>query len=948
MSRDLIDDTGLMSVAGIEALYQDYQANPASVPASWVHYFRSLDGLDIEASASQPRPTAPAVDVKSPAPQQSQDSRAAPADDLKVFNLINAYRTYGHRKAQINPISTESPAHPTELALQKFGLSEADLQRSFPSGGITSSETASLQEIIEALEATYCSTIGVEYIGLQNAEMESWLQQHIEPKRFRPELSIDQKRLILEHLNKSELFEAFLHTKYPGQKRFSLEGGETLIPILASILDTGSQLGLQEFYVAMAHRGRLNVLANILNKSYGDIFTEFESGYIPNTFEGSGDVKYHKGFSSRFSTGQGKEVAISLAANPSHLEAVNALVLGQVRARQIQLRDERTQEKVVPIIIHGDAAISGQGIVYETMQLYRLRGYSSGGSIHIVINNQIGFTTLPKDSRSTLYCTDIARTFGAPVFHVNGEDPEGCVYATNLAIELRQRFHCDVVIELNCYRKYGHNEGDEPAFTQPLEYQLIHQKRPVRELYRDNLIQQGVLERQVAEQLESEFKASLQKALDSKREEVEGSEKLGLSLPEQKAPDFGPVETAVPLKRLQELTQNFCSIPSDFSINRKLKRVIDARAKMLDGDPKSARIDWGMGEHLAFASLLDEGVHVRLSGQDSRRGTFSQRHAMWVDQKTAGKHFPLSKLHPKQGRFDVFNSPLSEYGVMGFEMGYAQAFEEALVCWEAQFGDFCNGAQIIIDQFLSTSEQKWGSAAPLTLLLPHGYEGQGPEHSSARMERFLQLCGDNNMRVVDPSTPAQLFHLLRRQVKSKEPKPLIVFTPKALLRLPACVSAPEELSTGSFQEIIDDPKDAKGVERLIFCTGKVYYDLLAEREKRGAEDTRIIRIEQLYPIHRDGLRAVVAKYPKIKHCFWAQEEPRNMGAWHFIKPFLQREYVGTGIEVAYAGRPRSASPAAGSLALHSMQHQALLEHAFCGVQTLDSEELDPGMAEIEG
>ncbi|MCB1136585.1 MAG: 2-oxoglutarate dehydrogenase E1 component, partial [Chlamydiia bacterium] len=649
--------------------------NPASVPGSWAAYFASVDSAEGQINHSPRTPAA------APSPALTQDHR--------VFNLILAYRAYGHLRAKVNPIATHTPSFPYELDLSRFGFKERDLGIEVPTGGLLPGLTAPLKDIIAVLEETYCGRIGLEYMDLQNPDMETWLQQEIEPKRFRPRLTIDQKKMILNHLNKSELFESFLHTKYTGQKRFSLEGGETLIPILGAILETGSELGLSEFYIGMAHRGRLNVLSNILNKSYGDIFSEFEEGYIPDSFEGSGDVKYHKGFKSQRTLESGREISVHLAANPSHLEAVNPLVQGQVRARQILMGDERTQQKAIPILIHGDAAVAGQGIVYETLQLCHLPGYSVGGTIHVVVNNQIGFTTLPKDARSTRYCTDIAKSFGAPVFHVNAEDPEGCVYATNLALELRQRFHTDVFIELNCWRKYGHNESDEPAYTQPLEYQLINSKRPVRELYRDDLIHQGVVERQVAEQLEEEFKASLQAALDTERgspSQKNGNGKEGASNGKNRDLLFQPVATAVPLQTLKEICARFSTVPEGFTINRKLKRIVEQRVEMLEGDAGKASIDWGMGEHLAMASLLWDGTHVRLSGQDSRRGTFSQRHAMWVDQKLERKYFPLSHLKEDQGRFDVFNSPLSEYAVMGFDMGYSLANPEALVMWEAQFG----------------------------------------------------------------------------------------------------------------------------------------------------------------------------------------------------------------------------------------------------------------------
>ena len=853
----------------------------------------------------------------------------APTADIRVYNLITAYRTYGHLLAETNPISTKKPGEVVELSLLRLGFSAKEEEELFPTCGLLPEKEAKLKDIVAALKDIYCRGIGIEYMGLQNPAVIEWLQQRIEPSRFRPNLAIEQKKAILTHLNRSELFEVFLHTKYTGQKRFSLEGGETLIPILAGAIDTGANLGVEEFFLGLAHRGRLNVLANILNKSYGDIFSEFEDYSDPGSFEGSGDVKYHKGYRSEVETDSGRKVKLCLAANPSHLESVDAVLLGHVRARQVAMND--AFDKAIPILIHGDAAIAGQGVVYETLQLYRLPGYATGGCIHIIINNQIGFTTLPKDARSTRYCTDIAQGFNAPVFHVNGENPEECVHATQLAIELRQRFRCDVFIELNCYRKYGHNEGDEPAFTQPLEYQLIRKKKPIRELYRDDLIQQGVVERKVAEGLEEKFRAGLQEVLSGKKEELQQREALNEEedFPQKvtKHTLFDPVDTTCSKKELIEVAEAFCQVPEGFNIHRKLKRVVDGRLKMLQGDPDARVIDWGMGEHLAFGSLLWEGTHIRLSGQDSRRGTFSHRHAMWMDQKQQKKYFPLSHLKKDQGRFDVFNSPLSEYAVLGFEFGYSLGYETALVIWEAQFGDFCNGAQIIIDQYLATAEQKWGTRESLVLFLPHGYEGQGPEHSSARIERFLQLAGDYNMQVVNPTNPAQLFHLLRRQIKRTLRKPLVVFTPKALLRHPICASSFNEIAEGRFQEVIDDEDAGADAKLLLFSCGKIYYDLVAEREERGLKDVAIVRVEQLYPLHKEALAKLIKKYGSAKRCFWVQEEPSNMGGWDFIRPQLQ-ELLPKDLKLEYAGRQRSASPAVGSFSLHKQEHRAVMKVLF--------------------
>ncbi|MDP1834740.1 MAG: 2-oxoglutarate dehydrogenase E1 component [Chlamydiales bacterium] len=919
MRADDLTELGCANPALLEEMYLKFQADPVSVDPSWREILeRYDDNVDREVAAMTLKP-------------EVHYASEGSAGDLRIADLIAAYRTYGHLLANTNPIATKSTEEPRELLLSAMGFREEELSQLFPTAGLLPAEKAPLSEIVDALRQIYCRNVGVEYMGLQMPEMEVWLQQHIEPTRFQVELSIEDKKQILDYLNRSEFFESFLHTKYVGQKRFSVEGGETIIPMLNAIIEKGASLGLEEFVLGMAHRGRLNVLCNILHKSYAEIFSEFEEGYIPDSFEGSGDVKYHRGFEADYATSHGQCVKISLTPNPSHLEAVGPVVEGQVRARQILRNEGDGKDKVLPLVIHGDASIAGQGVVYETMQLYRLPGYDNGGTVHIIINNQIGFTTLPKDARSTRYCSDIARTFSAPVFHVNAEDPEGCIYATMLAVELRYRFHCDVFVELNCYRKYGHNEGDEPAFTQPLEYAIIRKKSPIREIYRDQLVSQGVLERHLAEAAEEEFRTSLNKI----KQAIEESIKKAASNQTKKEPKFRPrwdpfikIDTSVDIAEIRQVAERFCAIPEDFTIHPKLKRLLEDRLAMVSGAKDAPGIDWGMGEHLALATLLWEGHHVRLSGQDSRRGTFSHRHAMWMDQVRERKYFPLSHLKPGQGRFDVFNSPLSEYAALGFEYGYALSNPKALVAWEAQFGDFCNGAQIIIDQFMAPGEQKWGLHVPLVLLLPHGYEGQGPEHSSARMERFLQLCGDLNMQIVDPTTPAQLFHLLRRQVLMTDHKPLVVFTPKGLLRHPRCVSKLSDFTSGSFQEIIDDPLPPKNVDKVVFCCGRVYYDLLAAREEDRDKNVALIRIEQLYPLNSEKLKTLIEKYAKTEtRWMWVQEEPSNMGAWKYIRHRL-RDLLPTQHDPEYIGRGVSASPATGSHALHKRETIAILEAVF--------------------
>ncbi len=854
--------------------FQKFSTNPNAVEPTWRAFFQGWEMGQTE---------------------------AGPSPELKVYHLIEAYRMYGHLGATLNPIAVEGQSEIPELKIEKYGFS--GMEEMVPTCGFLNEKEAPLSQVVAALQKTYASSVGIEYMGLGMPELEKWLQEKIEPG-FPLPFSAEDKLEILQDLNKAELFETFLHTKFVGQKRFSLEGGETLIPMIAFLLESAAGGGVSEGVVGMAHRGRLNVLANIMNKSYASIFHEFEDHYTPDLEEGTGDVKYHKGFAGHLTTKKGKEIHVTLAANPSHLESVDPVVEGQCRAKQ----EIQGREAIIPILIHGDASLAGQGVIYETMQLGKLTGYQTGGTIHIVINNQIGFTTLPKDSRSTRYCTDIAHAFGAPVFHVNSEKPEECVYAAMLALEIRQKFKCDVFLDLNCYRKYGHNEGDEPAFTQPLEYQLIRKKRSIRELYREALLKEGVLQPALADQMEAQFKTFLGEAL----EKVEPS--LPASGQPAKDDPLKKYETAVAKDRLISLAEEFCKVPEGFAINPKIERLLKERLEMVHGKP----IDWGMGEHLAFATLLSDGIHVRLSGQDSRRGTFSHRHAMWVDQASEKKkYFALSHLKDQKAKFDIFNSSLSEFAVLGFEFGYSLSSPNALTIWEAQYGDFANGGQIIIDQYVAAAEQKWGVRSALTLMLPHGYEGQGPEHSSARIERYLQLAGHENFQVVQPTTPAQLFHVLRRQMVRKPQKPLILFTPKALLRHPQCVSALSDFVKGGFSAVIDDTTTS--AKRLLLCSGKVYYDLLAARKN---SDIAIVRIEELYPFPRQEILALLQKYASAKEIFWVQEEHANMGAWEFVQLQLKE------IPLRYVGRDRSASPAAGSFALHKQQHEQILREAL--------------------
>lgn len=890
-------ESNLANVALIEEMYAKYIDNPASVDSSWHKFFDEFGGDFQEGKV---------------------DLSKAPSD-IRVFQLINAYRTYGHLMAANNPVSTKKIEEPFELSLKTLGFKDEELYQEFPTCGLLPAATAPLSDIIKVLRTIYSDKIGVEYMGLHNPELELWLQQRIEPNGFKANFTIDQKKAILQSLNKSELFESFLHTKYVGQKRFSLEGAETFIPIMETFFATGASIGSEEFVIGMAHRGRLNILSNIMNKSYSEIFSEFEDGYIPESYEGSGDVKYHKGFLSEVITVKGHKVKVNLVPNPSHLESVDPVAEGQTKAKQIK-KNDMAQDRVVPILVHGDAAVSGQGVIYETMQLCNLNGYSTGGSVHIVINNQIGFTTLPEDARSTRYCTDIAKTFGSPVFHVNAEDPEGCVYAAQLAMEIRQKFKCDVFIDLLSYRKYGHNESDEPAFTQPQEYQIIRKKKSIREIYRDDLIQQGVLERQMAEALEVEFKSALQNALTQLK--FPSKEKVERTPVNEQGYSFQTIPTGVPKEQLQQLAKLFCTVPDGFKIHPKLENLLKERLEMVETKP----MDWGMAETLAYATLLWNGTDVRISGQDVCRGTFSHRHGVWMDQVVEKAYFPLAHLKENQGRFDLINSPLSEFAILAFEFGYSVALQEALVIWEAQFGDFSNGAQIVIDEYITTCEQKWNQKSRLTLFLPHGFEGQGPDHSSGRMERYLSLCGDNNIQVVYPSTPAQMFHLLRRQMVQPYIKPLVVFTPKGLLRFPECVSWVQDLTRGSFQTVIDDPKPPKKANRLVLCSGRIYYDLSAAREKMQVEDLAIVRIEQLYPLDVDALKEVFEKY-SVDNVLWVQEEPKNMGAWSFLEPRLKK-ILGQAKEITYVGRQQSASPANGSHAVHKKEQAAIINEVF--------------------
>jgi 2-oxoglutarate dehydrogenase E1 component len=887
------DHASLANLGFIEDEYRRYLENPESVDVSWRHFF---EGIDF-ASFLYRRPV----------------EGGAGSESLRIQELIQAYRRYGHLSAPINPLIQNSKPV-LELGLERLGFAETELDKPFPTLGFCGSDTASLREIIAALQEIYSSRIGFEYMDLGNPEMEKWMQERLEPKLVL-DLTVEEKHLLLEYLNKSEVFEKFLNTRYVGQTRFSIEGTETAIPMLAEIIERGSEENIEELWIGMAHRGRLNVLANILEKPYSMILEEFEDDTTLSFF-GNDDVKYHVGFTGEFSTRNGKKVLVGFPANPSHLESVDPVLLGQTRARQV-LKNDADGRRIIPLLIHGDAALAGQGVVYESMQLMRLPDYSVGGTIHLVLNNQIGYTTLPEEGRSTRYATDIAKAFGVPVLHVNAEDPESCLFAAKLAVDIRQKFQCDVFLDLIGYRKYGHNEGDEPSYTQPVQYKLIRSKKSIREIYLEQLAAAGILEQKIAETLEAEFKATMSEALAV----AQAKEKK--TPPKPPAAELLRTEkTGAGQEILEEVLKKFCHEPEGFHHHPKLQKWLENRLKMAQGN-----VDWATAEALSIGSMLLEKTAVRLAGQDARRGTFSQRHMIWADAENGSLYCPLCKMREGQGRFDVVNSPLTEYAGLGFEYGYSVGAPDALVLWEAQYGDFDNGAQIIIDQYIASAEQKWGASSSIVLLLPHGSEGAGPEHSSARLERFLQLSANDNMLIVNASTPAQYFHLLRRQVKRKAKKPLIVFTPKSLLRASACVSPFKECIDGSFQEVLDDALAPVDAERVLLCSGKVYYDLIAEREKRKKAGPAILRLEQIYPLHVEKLKKIIGKYRMMKECVWVQEEPENMGAWSYIAPKLA-ENLQNGVVLSKVSRPESPSPATGSKARYVQEQKTLIDAAL--------------------
>ncbi|MBW3604335.1 MAG: multifunctional oxoglutarate decarboxylase/oxoglutarate dehydrogenase thiamine pyrophosphate-binding subunit/dihydrolipoyllysine-residue succinyltransferase subunit [Actinobacteria bacterium] len=840
------------------------------------------------------------------------------AKQIAVQQLINMYRVRGHLIANLNPLMHDFQRLHPELDILTYGLTIWDLDREFLTGLQAGEPLMPLGGLLGLLRDAYCRTIGIEYMHIQEPEQKAWIQERVEG--VSTELDSQEQRHILGRLNNAEAFEKFLHTKFLGQKRFSLEGAESVIPMIDALLSSAADAGISDAVMGMTHRGRLNVLTNILGKSYEKIFTEFE-GYIdPDTVQGSGDVKYHMGTSGRHTSPNGNEIDVFLSGNPSHLEAVDPVVVGMARARLDQLEHRDDQYPVLPILLHGDAAFAGQGVVFETMSMSQLRGYRVGGTVHIVVNNQLGFTTAPHQSRSSEYATDVAKTVQAPIFHVNGDDPEACVRVIRLAFAFRQAFGKDVVVDMVCYRRHGHNEGDEPSYTQPIMYGAIENRRSVRKLYTEELVTRGDLTLDEAEESLEEFRAQLDTALEETRESAPSEPDVSLDVDVDGV--LPHIDTGVERERLERVATAITSWPDDFTVHPKLGKQLEKRRDLLDRDA----VDWAMAEALAFGTLLLEGTPIRMTGQDSRRGTFSQRHAVLMDYKTGGEYVPLEHLSDDQEMFKSYDSPLNEFAALGFEYGYSAARKDALVVWEAQFGDFVNGAQVVIDQFVTSAQDKWGQTSGLVMLLPHGYEGQGPEHSSARMERFLQAAAEDNIQIAQPSTGAQFFHLLRRQMRRDVRRPLIVFTPKGMLRAKPATSAAKEFIEGSFQEVFDDADAPEEVARVLLCSGKLSHQLRAERTSREAP-VAVVRLEQLYPWPEQQLAKILDSYGDADEVYWVQDEPENMGPWPFVHARLHRLIRGDS-RLVHRSRAESASPAAGSSQVHKQEEQLLLDAAF--------------------
>jgi len=890
-----------LSADFIDAQYRKWKSDPTSLPEDWQFFFR---GFEMAGTAG-------------PAASDSREALQSGVDAL-----IHRYRDIGHLLACMDPLSSCPTSHPL-LEMDAFGLDASDQERVFAAPGVIEAGSAPLKEIVGRLKQTYCHSVGVEYMHLQDPDERQWLQERMEPTGNRTELSKTERIHLLKKLTAASRFEDFLNKKYVGVTRFSLEGGEALIPFLDVLRQQSVDEGCREIILGMAHRGRLNVLRNILEKPAEEIFSEFESCYDPQDLVGSGDVKYHIGYLTEQAMEDGTKVSFYLVSNPSHLEAVDPVVEGIARARQ-DIRGADGQKAVLPVLLHGDAAFAGQGVVAETLNMSQLKGYRTGGTVHVVINNQIGYTTLPEDARSTRYSTDVAKMLMVPIFHVHGEDPEAVAHVARLAADYRYRFGKDVVVDLVCYRRYGHNEGDEPYFTQPTMYQRIRQRPPLNRVYADELLAEDLVSKADVEKMEK----AVSDHLDEAYEEIHGSTCL---FPEPRFfPEWkdisgtfshDPIDTGVDKKTLMQLAAQLADLPDGFTVHRRLKGVLNKRLEAVsNGDG----IDWAGAEALAFASLLVEGHIVRLSGQDVGRGTFSQRHSVLWDYETGQDFIPLNHLESGQATYEVYNSLLAEAGVLGFEYGYAATRPGVLTLWEAQFGDFANNAQGMIDLFIASGQTKWQQLCGLTLLLPHGWEGLGPEHSSARLERFLQLCADDNLQVANLTTPAQYFHLLRRQIKAPFRKPLVLMTPKSLLRHPMAVSSLADLAQGGFKPVIDDSEAAASVKKVIFCSGKIYYQLVTRRQQVGSSDTAIVRVEQLYPFPEQMLRKIVGRYKKAASWLWVQEEPENMGAWQFIRPRL-----GALVKkhLVYVGREASASPATGFPKIYKVQQDGIVDRA---------------------
>ncbi len=924
------------NAAYVEELYERYLRDPNGVPQEWRDYFEKLPkvnggGPDVPHSTIQENFVLLARQRQSTLPVQAGSvSSDHERKQVQVLRLVSAFRIRGHQKANIDPLGILARESFPDLTLEYHGLSEADLDTEFQTSTLfIGKDHATLRDIIDALSATYCGSIGVEYMHISNTEERRWFQSRMESVSGSLTMGAEAKLHILERLTAAEGLEKYLGTKFPGTKRFGLEGGESLIPMLDEIVQRSGSYGAKEIVIGMAHRGRLNVLVNIFGKNPAELFEEFEGKKLVE--RGSGDVKYHQGFSSNVMT-PGGEMHLALAFNPSHLEIVTPVVEGSVRARQDR-RIDIDGKLVLPVAIHGDAAFAGQGVVMETLQMSQTRAYKTGGTIHIVVNNQVGFTTSRReDARSTEYCTDVAKIVGAPILHVNGDDPEAVHFVTKLALDYRMEFGKDIVIDMVCYRRRGHNEADEPSGTQPLMYQVIKKHTTTRDFYAEQLLKESVLTVDEDKTLVDAYREALDKGDHVVKALVKEPNK---ELFVDWAPYLGHEWTArhdtrVALGTLQELGQKLCEVPEGFMLQRQVSKIVDDRLKMAAG---ALPINWGCAEVLAYATLLMEGHPVRITGQDVGRGTFSHRHAVFHNQKDGSSIAPLAHLADDQPRFQLWDSLLSEEAVLAFEYGYSTTTPSALVIWEAQFGDFANGAQVVIDQFITSGEHKWGRLCGLTMLLPHGYEGQGPEHSSARLERYLQLCAQHNIQVCVPTTPAQVFHMLRRQVLRPLRKPLIAFTPKSLLRHKLAVSSLEDLAEGSFQTILPeiDEHDPAMIKRLIMCSGKVYYDLLDKKRSEQIEDTVIIRLEQLYPFPQDDLDGLIKRYPNLEHVVWCQEEPMNQGAWYCSQHHMRRSvgvHANKSLQLSYAGREGSAAPACGYMSMHVEEQRKLVEDAF--------------------